>query len=124
MIIATEDKLEHWKYLLDKWTELKTLIYHDKDEELGMENLRRWAVYHLDVTIKGRMTMRNQLHKFNVIVTTVEHINDEEDPFIRKVPFMQVIVDRADIKEHRDATTKIACKRIICSTSNPMPTQE
>jgi hypothetical protein len=61
------------------------------------------------------------LHKFDVLLTTVEHINNEEDVFLRKVPFMQVIVDKAEIESHRLATTKIACKRIICSTSDPMP---
>jgi len=86
-----------------------------------MENLRRWCIYYMDVTIKGNLTMRNCLHKFDVLITTVEHINNPDDPLIRKVPFLQVIVDEAHIKEHREATKKIACKRIICSTSNPMP---
>jgi hypothetical protein len=121
-VIATESNLTHWKYLLDKWTDLKTLIYHDSDKECGMENLHRWALYHLDVTVKGRMTTQNQLYKFDVLLTTVEHINNDNDLFIRKVPFLQVIVDNSEIESHRLATNKIACKRIICSTSNPMPT--
>ena len=33
---------------------------------------------------------------------------------------MQVIVDNAELTEQREATKRIACKRIICSTSNPM----
>lgn len=56
-----------------------------------------------------------------MLLTTAEHILDESDDFVGKVPFMQVIVDNAEIEEHRLATTKIACKRIVCSTSNPMP---
>ena len=121
LVITKPQKLAHWKYLLDKWTELRTLVYHDADRERGMENLRRWAIYHLDVTVKGRITARNQLQKFDVLLTTVEHVNNESDPLIRKFPFMQVIIDHAEIEAHRLASTKIACKRIICSTSNPMP---
>ena len=121
LIISTKEKLAHWRYLLDKWTELKTLTYHDMDKgKTGMENLRKWAVYHLDVTIKGRMTTRNQLHKFDVLLTLAEHINNEEEVFLQKVPFMQVIVDNAELPEQREATKRITCKRIICSTSNPM----
>lgn len=56
-----------------------------------------------------------------MLVTTVDRINDEKDNFLLKVPFMQVIVDHAEIEAHRQATTKIPCKRIICSTSNLMP---
>lgn len=87
-MISTEAKLDHWKHLLNKWTELKALVYHDSDKEQGMENLRRWAVYHLDVTIKGRMTTRNQLLKFDVLLTTAKQIKNLDDSFIRKVPFM------------------------------------
>ena len=87
----------------------------------GMENLRRWCLYCFDVTIKGNLTVRNQSNKFNVLITTPEVIQDESDPEIRKIPFMQVIVDEADIESHRDATKYITCKRIICSTSNPIP---
>ena len=79
LVISSEAKLDHWKYLLDKWTELKTLVYHDSDKDLGMENLRRWAVYHLDVTIKGRMTTRNQLLKFDVLLTTAKQIKNMQD---------------------------------------------
>ena len=41
-----------------------------------MANLRHWAVYHMDVTIKGRMTTRNQLLKFDVLLTTAKHIKN------------------------------------------------
>ena len=54
------------------------------------------------------------------MLTIVDHINNEEDIFLRNVPFMQVIVDNAEIPAQREATRHIACKRIICSTSNPM----
>ena len=121
LVITTKEKLSHWKYLLDTWTDLQSLVYDDSDKNGGMENLRLWCLYHLDVTIKGRITNRNQLYRFDVLITTVDHINNQADTFIRKVPFMQVIVDQAELKSHRAATTKIACKRIICSTSNPMP---
>ena len=121
LVITTKEKLSHWRYLFNKWTELKTLIYHDVDKgATGMENLRKWAVYHVDVTIKGRMTTRNKLHKFDVLLTLAEHIENDSDQFLHKVPFVQVIVDNAEIKEQREATKLIACKRIICSTSNPM----
>lgn len=53
-------------------------------------------------------------------MTLAEHINNEEEVFLQKVPFMQVIVDNAELAEQREATKRIACKRIICSTSNPM----
>lgn len=73
-------------------------MYHDSDSgEIGMENLRKWAVYHLDVTIKGRMTTRNMLLKFDILLTLAEHINNEEDVFLKKVPFLQVIVDNAEL---------------------------
>ena len=86
-----------------------------------MENLRRWALFQLDVTMRGRMTTRNQLHKFDVLLTTPQHIDNAEDPFLSRVPFLQVVIDDADIEDHRRCVKKIACKRIICCTSNPMP---
>lgn len=69
-----------------------------------MENLRRWCLFHLDVTIKGRITNRNQVYRFDVLITTADHINNEADTFLRKVPFMQVIVDQAEKESHRAAT--------------------
>ena len=36
---------------------------------------------------------------------------------------MQVIVDKAEIAAHRASAAQLTCKRIILSTSNPMPTQ-
>lgn len=48
-----------------------------------MEELRRWSLFYLDVTMKGNITTRNRLPKFNVLLTTQDKITDEKDPVIR-----------------------------------------
>jgi len=121
LVITSKQKLAHWESLFVKLGSLKPLVYHDEDLGEGMESLRRWCCYYMDVTVKGNLTTRNCLFKFDVLITTAEVVNNEEDPFLRKVPFLQVIVDDAHLKRNREATKRIACKRIICSTSNPMP---
>ena len=121
LVIASRSKLAVWKQLISRLTNLEPLIYHDTNSKEGMENLRKWCLYCFDVTIKGNLTVRNRSHKFNVLITTPEAIQDPEDTEIRNIPFMQVIVDEANIEAHREATKQITCKRIICSTSNPIP---
>ena len=121
MIITSVEKLGTWKKLINQLTTLKPLIYHDSNLKEGMANIRRWCLYCQDVTIKGNLTVRNKSQKFNVLITTAEIILDQSDPEIREIPFMQVIVDQAEIESHREASKQIACKRIICSTSNPIP---
>ena len=75
----------------------------------------------MDVTERGRLTERNKVLQFQVLVTTFERVMDCEDFLLRELPFVQVIVDDADIEAHRLAIKRIPCKRVICSTSNVMP---
>ena len=69
--------------MLDSLTKFRSLIYHDHGSDLEMEELRRWSLFYLDVTMKGNITTRNRLPKFNVLLTTQDKITDEKDPVIR-----------------------------------------
>lgn len=59
LVVTTEGRLAHWQYLFEKWTKLRVLSYKDDEEERGMANLREWAVYQPDVTLKGNLTKRH-----------------------------------------------------------------
>ena len=100
---------------------MELLIYEDEDGQSGLEAIRRWCIYRMDVTERGRLTERNKVLQFQVLVTTFERVMDCEDFLLRELPFVQVIVDDADIEAHRLAIKRIPCKRVICSTSNVMP---
>ena len=51
------------------------------DDEL--EELRKWSLFYLDVTVKGKITARNRQPRFNILLSTAERINDKADPIIR-----------------------------------------
>ena len=70
--------------------------------------------------MKGRITNRNKLPKFNVLLTTAAQIEVDTDHNIRSIPFLQVIIDEAEVRENRNATQKINCKRIVGASSNPL----
>lgn len=76
LIIASLEKLEQWRHMAEKWTNLKTLVYYDSNPDLqkGLKQLRKWVFFKKDVTIKGKFTERSQLFKFEMLITTAEVI--------------------------------------------------
>lgn len=57
-----------------------------------------------------------------MLLTTVEQIWADRSKFLQRIPFVQVVVDRADKAPLQQATQSIPCKRIVCITGNPIPT--
>ena len=58
--------------------------------------------------------------KYDVILTTASSILNSTTNLLRKLPFVQMIVDKAHFLEHQEAAKQIRCKRVICHTSQPM----
>jgi chromodomain-helicase-DNA-binding protein 7 len=125
LVITSQEKLEHWRHLAEKWTSLKTLVYYDSDPDLqkGLAQLRKWVFFKKDVTIKGKFTERSQLFKFEMLITTAEVIQSDAEQVLKKVPFLQIIVDDAEDPKKQQALDYFACKRFILATSNPIPHQ-
>ena len=90
LVIAAPEKLEHWKHLAEKWTYLRTLIYHDNHTNIeeGLSQLRKWVFYKKDVTVKGKFTERNQLYKFDLLITTADVIANDAKEVLKKLPFL------------------------------------
>ena len=100
LILTKKEKLAHWSYLISKWSKMEALIYQDKEGPAGLEALRKWCIYRTDVTERGRLTERNKVLKFKVLVTTVDRVMDTEDFLLRDLPFIQVILDNAEEESH------------------------
>ena len=81
LIIASQEKLEHWRHMAEKWTGLKTLVYYDSNPDLqkGLAQLRKWVFFKKDVTIKGKFTERSQLFKFEMLITTADVIQKDTE---------------------------------------------
>jgi SNF2 family DNA or RNA helicase len=58
LVITSQEKLEHWRHLAEKWTSLKTLVYYDSDPDLqkGLAQLRKWVFF------KKRCHNKRQVH--------------------------------------------------------------
>ena len=123
LVIAAEEKLDHWRHLAEKWTYLRTLVYHDNHAHMqeGLSQLRKWVFYKKDVTIKGKFTERSQLFKFELLITTAEVIANDTQGVLKKIPFLQIIVDDAEDRQRQHALNNFACKRFIMATSDPIP---
>ena len=57
------------------------------------------------------------------MVTTAEVIQNDPLQVLKKVPFLQIIVDDAEDRQRQQALNYFACKRFILATSNPIPHQ-
>ena len=63
------------------------LIYGDGVSEQDLEDLRKWQLFYIDVTVKGKITTRNRQPRFNILLTTPERIEDKNDSVLRQIVF-------------------------------------
>ena len=120
LIITTEKHLATWQTLLDQLTKLTTFIYDNKEMEGCAEDIQKCALFHYDVTLRGQITQRNQIMKYDVILATGSSICNSKTDLLKKLPFVQVIVDKAHLREQQESAAQILCKRVICNTSKPL----
>ena len=100
---------------------MRSLIYHDTDLRDGLKKLQQFAFYYPDITKKGKICEKSTILSFDMLIATSKALMQDDCEFIKQVPFLHIIVDDAHIPANLKCISKLACKRITLSTSNPMP---
>lgn len=72
LIIAPLTTLSHWKKVADEWTHLNAVFYYDSLSADGRSALRQYEWFSTEVLKEGRPTMKHQVYKFDVIITSFE----------------------------------------------------
>lgn len=121
LVVTSKERLRHWNSLANKWTNLITLVFNDPNLDEGLEQLKRWGLCYFDITLMGRITLRNRLYTFDLMLTTPEAIWADKDATLSKIPFVQIVVDEAHRPEHLAVLSKFVCKRVILKTNDPLP---
>ena len=61
-----------------------------------------------------------QTLSFDLLIATPQAILKDNGEFIKKVPFLHIIVDEAHIEQNLGCIANLGCKRITLSTSKPI----
>ena len=88
LVVTSQQRLSHWNALANKWTNLITLVFNDSNLDEGLDQLKRWGLCYFDITLMGRITLRNRLYTFDLMLTTPEAINADKDSTLSKIPFV------------------------------------
>ena len=125
LVIAPLSTLAHWKQIIEDWTLLNCVLYHDMNGSEGREVCADFETYYVDVMKRGGTSVKSKLVKFHIMITSFEVFMQDYEKLFTSIPFQLIAIDEAHRLKNKQAKIisflrKMPCRRYILMTGTPL----